>query len=180
MYAPRAHCVATTNAAPKKKTPPFPGVSPRPQRPAPRAHRVVNSPRGKGEERRARGKREQGKGEGRTEKREHRREKREEGREKREERKEKREKRREKREERKEKREEGTGKREETKQSTSHNPQLDVHKRVDKAEQFTQSTSGCTQKSGQSRAIHTNHVWMYISNCSSRRVCRPSTYDVTS
>ena len=46
VCAPRAHCVATTNAAPKKKTPPFPGVPPRPQGPAPRAHRVVNSPYG--------------------------------------------------------------------------------------------------------------------------------------
>ena len=142
----------------------------------------VTEGRGKREGQEGNENREREKGEQRRENTEERRGKREERKriENREERKEKREKRREKREERKEKREEGTGKREETKQSTSHNPQLDVHKRVDKAEQFTQSTSGCTQKSGQSRAIHTNHVWMYISNCSSRRVCRPSTYDVTS
>ena len=108
------------------------------------------SDRGKGEERRARGKREQGKGEGRTEKREQKREEvrgtREERKEKREKRREKREERKEKREKRREKREEGRGNREE---------------RRDKAEHFTQSTVGCTQKSGQSRAIHTVHIWMY-------------------
>ena len=44
VYARRAHRKATTNAAPKKKHHRFPGVSPPPQRPAPRAQRVVNSP----------------------------------------------------------------------------------------------------------------------------------------